>query len=61
MWNYLIAFLKNFSQVFLVENKIFGLLILVSLFIIQPRIGIFSEKSPAFANASDGQVGFYSV
>jgi urea transporter len=40
--NYLIAFLNSFSQVFLIENKFFGLLIFTSLFIIKPRIGIFA-------------------
>jgi len=40
--NYFIAFLKSFSQVLLIENKFFGLLIFVSLLIIKPRIGIFS-------------------
>jgi urea transporter len=40
--NYLIAFLKSFSQAFLIENKFFGLLIFASLLIIKPRIGIFS-------------------
>jgi len=73
MWSYIIAFLKNFSQVFLIENKFFGLLILISLFVIQPRIGIFAtlgsavslifalligvEKSLVYA----GIIGFNSV
>lgn len=73
MLNYLIAFLNNFSQVFLIENKFFGLLIFVSLFVIQPRIGILAtigsavslifallmgvEKSLIYA----GIIGFNSV
>lgn len=40
--NYLNAFLNSFSQVFLVENRVFGLLIFASLSIIQPRMGIYS-------------------
>jgi urea transporter len=40
--NYLIAFLNSFSQVLLIENKFFGLLIFVSLFLVKPRVGIFS-------------------
>jgi urea transporter len=71
--NYILAFLNSFSQVFLVENKFFGLLILISLFVIQPRIGIFAtlgsavslifalligvEKSLIYA----GLIGFNSV
>ena len=39
---YLIAFLNSFSQVFLIENKFFGLLIATSIIIIKPRLGIFS-------------------
>ena len=42
LWNYLVSFLNSFSQVFLVENKFFGLLIIVSLLLVQPRAGIFS-------------------
>jgi len=42
LWNYLVSFLNSFSQVFLVENKFFGLLIIVSLLLVQPRVGIFS-------------------
>jgi len=40
--NYLNAFLNSFSQVFLIENRIFGLLIFASITIIQPRMGIYS-------------------
>lgn len=40
--NYLIAFLNSFSQVFLLENKFFGLLIFISILLIKPRVGIFS-------------------
>lgn len=40
--NYLNAFLNSFSQVFLIENRVFGLLIFASLSIIQPRMGIYS-------------------
>lgn len=39
---YLIAFLNSFSQVFLIENKFFGLLIATSIIILKPRLGIFS-------------------
>ena len=42
LWNYLVSFLNSFSQVFLVENKFFGLLIIVSLLLVQPRAGFFS-------------------
>jgi len=45
--NYLIAFLNNFSQVFLIENRFLGLAILISLILVKPRIGLFS----AFGNA----------
>ena len=40
--NYLNAFLNSFSQVFLIENRIFGLLIFASLTVIQPRMGIYA-------------------
>ncbi len=40
--NYISAILNSFSQVFLVENRIFGILILGFLAIGQPRMGIFS-------------------
>ncbi len=40
--NYLNAFLNSFSQVFLIENRIFGLLIFSSIAIIQPRMGLYS-------------------
>jgi urea transporter len=40
--SYLIAFLNSFSQVFLIENKFFGLLIATSIIILKPRLGIFS-------------------
>lgn len=39
--NYLNAFLNSFSQVFLIENRIFGLLIFASLTTIQPRMGLY--------------------
>ena len=40
--NYLNAFLKSFSQVFLIENKFFGLIISLSILFVKPRLGIFS-------------------
>ena len=40
--NYLNAFLNSFSQVFLIENRVFGLLIFASIAIIQPRMGLYS-------------------
>lgn len=40
--NYLNAFLNSFSQVFLIENRIFGLLIFASITAIQPRMGLYS-------------------
>jgi urea transporter len=40
--NYLNAFLNSFSQVFLIENRFFGLLIFASIAIIQPRMGLYS-------------------
>lgn len=40
--NYLNAFFNSFSQVFLIENRIFGLLIFASIAIIQPRMGLYS-------------------
>jgi urea transporter len=40
--NYLNAFLNSFSQVFLIENQIFGLLIFASIIAIQPRMGLYS-------------------
>lgn len=40
--NYLNAFLNSFSQVFLIENRIFGLLIFASITVIQPRMGLYS-------------------
>ena len=40
--NYIISFLNSFSQVFLVENKFFGLLIAISLIAVKPRFGLFS-------------------
>lgn len=39
---YLNALLNSFSQVFLIENKFFGLLIALSIIFIKPRLGIFS-------------------
>jgi urea transporter len=40
--NYILSFLNSFSQVFLIENKFFGLLILIAITIIQPRLGLLS-------------------
>jgi len=40
--NYISAILNSFSQVFLVESRIFGLLIFAYLAFGQPRMGIFS-------------------
>lgn len=47
--NYLIAFLNSFSQVFLVENKFFGLVILIALIAAKPRFGIFSALAAALS------------
>ena len=55
--NYLIAFLNSFSQVFLLENKFFGLLIFTSIFIIKPRIGIFSGLATIFSLIFSSLVG----
>jgi len=46
---YLYSFLNSFSQVFLYQNKYFGLLIFLSLLIIQPRLGIFSAIAVIFS------------
>ena len=40
--NYFNAFLNSFCQVFLIENRIFGLLIFASITMIQPRMGLYS-------------------
>ena len=46
---YILSFLNSFSQVFLYQNKYFGLLIFLSLLIIQPRLGIFSALAVIFS------------
>lgn len=55
--NYLNAFLNSFSQVFLIENRIFGLLIFASLVIIQPRMGLYSVIGVATSFAMSSFLG----